>query len=148
MGGHVEWRRAGRCRVAFYLVGSLAALGLCRWWMLEHQAYLRALSAGCYFRRLTGCYCPGCGGTRAFFALLRGELGLAWRMNLLLPAGLAAGGLFALLHGVERLSNGKFRRSRHFHMTPAAGWCLGGALVAFWLLRNLPWWPCTLLAPP
>ncbi|MEI6674882.1 MAG: DUF2752 domain-containing protein [Verrucomicrobiota bacterium] len=140
--------KTGPYRAAFYLIGSIAALALCRWWLLEHQDDLRALSVGCYFRRLTGCHCPGCGGTRAFFALLRGEVGLAWRMNPLLPAGVATGGLFALLHAMEQFSNGRVRRSPRFHMPPAAGWWLGGVLVAFWLLRNLPWWPCTLLAPP
>lgn len=29
---------------------------------------------------------------------------------------------------------------------PAAAVALG-VIVAYWILRNLPWWPCTLLAP-
>lgn len=134
-------------RLALYLAAVIVALVLCRWWLLEHQAYLRALSPGCAFRRVTGCHCPGCGGTRAFFALLRGQLLTSLRMNPLVLSGAAAGGGWALLHGVERLSKGRLRLSRHFQMGPAAGWWLGGALVAFWILRNLPWWPCTLLAP-
>lgn len=28
----------------------------------------------CYFRRLTGLYCPGCGGTRAWAALIHGQV--------------------------------------------------------------------------
>lgn len=28
----------------------------------------------CMLRELTGYYCPGCGGTRAFFSLLRGDI--------------------------------------------------------------------------
>ena len=32
--------------------------------------------------------CPGCGGTRALLALLRGDLGTAWRMNALLVGAL------------------------------------------------------------
>lgn len=31
------------------------------------------LVPGCYFQSVTGLYCPGCGGTRAFFSLLRGD---------------------------------------------------------------------------
>lgn len=128
-------------------MGACAALALCRWWLLEHQAFIQSLAPGCHFQRLTGCYCPGCGGTRAFFALLHGDLGAAWRMNPLLLSGLAVGGAFALLHAVEWLGHGKIRLSNKIRMTAAAGWWLGGAVVAFWILRNLPWWPCTLLAP-
>lgn len=29
----------------------------------------------CLFRRITGLYCPGCGGTRAVLYLLRGNIG-------------------------------------------------------------------------
>lgn len=28
------------------------------------------------------------------------------------------------------------------------GWLLGGVVLVFGILRNLPWWPFTLLAPP
>ena len=125
----------------------VAALALCRWWLLAHQSAIQGLSPGCYFRHLSGCYCPGCGGTRAFFALLKGQLAVSWRMNPLLLTGLAAGGGFGLSHGLERLSRGRIRLLQHFHLTPAAGCWLVAALIAFWILRNLPWWPCTLLAP-
>lgn len=147
MGWNVERLRVGRWRWAVGLVAAGAVLALCRWWLLEHQAFLQALSPGCYFRRMSGCYCPGCGGTRAFFALLKGQVCLSWRMNPLLLSGLAVGSLLALIHGVERLSNGRFGLSNRFRMTPAAGWWLGGVVVAFWILRNLPQWPFTLLAP-
>lgn len=38
---------------------------------------------GCLFHRLTGLSCPGCGGTRAFKAMLEGQLWEALRYNLL-----------------------------------------------------------------
>jgi len=35
----------------------------------------------CPFRRCTGAYCPGCGGTRAVGRLLRGDLVGAWHQH-------------------------------------------------------------------
>ncbi|MCI9570502.1 MAG: DUF2752 domain-containing protein [Lachnospiraceae bacterium] len=45
----------------------------------------------CLFHEITGLYCPGCGGTRAFKALLRGELLLSvlYHPFVLYGAGLA-----------------------------------------------------------
>ena len=42
----------------------------------------------CQFHRLTGLNCPGCGMTRAAYALLHGNLSTAFRDNALLVAGL------------------------------------------------------------
>lgn len=36
--------------------------------------HLTKLLYPCLFRRLSGLYCPGCGGTRSVMALLRGDL--------------------------------------------------------------------------
>ncbi|MFT3982566.1 MAG: DUF2752 domain-containing protein [Lachnospiraceae bacterium] len=47
--------------VVTVLLGAFGGLN----WLLQLD--------GCVFRRVTGVYCPGCGGTRAFFALLRLE---------------------------------------------------------------------------
>ncbi len=35
----------------------------------------------CYFKALTGLPCPGCGMTRAWFGVLRGDVGYAFAMN-------------------------------------------------------------------
>lgn len=53
----------------------------------ELAALVREVSPGCWFRRLTGLSCPGCGGTRAVGALLSGDVVAAFRYNLLLPLG-------------------------------------------------------------
>lgn len=34
---------------------------------------LESLTYDCYVRKRSGLYCPGCGGTRAFFAVLQGN---------------------------------------------------------------------------
>ena len=44
----------------------------------------------CAFHRLTGLNCPGCGATRALYALLHGRWRLAWQDNALFMLTLAA----------------------------------------------------------
>src|SRR5580698_9026501 len=54
----------------------------------------------CQFHRLTGLNCPGCGATRALYALLHGNFSTALRDNALFVIGLVAAagrdGWFAL----------------------------------------------------
>src|SRR5580692_7112989 len=47
----------------------------------------------CQFHRLTGLNCPGCGATRALYALLHGNIATALRDNALFLFVLAAAGL-------------------------------------------------------
>jgi len=88
----------------------------------------------CQFHQLTGLNCPGCGGTRAAYALLHGHLALAFKDNALFVTGLALalsrGGWFAVnrLRGVP---NGKFLPA---HITVP----LLVVVVVFGVLRNLP----------
>ena len=53
----------------------------------------------CFFHELTGFYCPGCGGTRAFFALITGHPIISFLYN---PAVIYAAGvlLFYAVWGV------------------------------------------------
>ncbi|HUC84572.1 MAG TPA: DUF2752 domain-containing protein [Candidatus Acidoferrales bacterium] len=88
----------------------------------------------CQFHRLTGLYCPGCGGTRALYALLHGDWTAAFRDNALLVAGLplAAARLawFALNRWRGRL-NGDFLPAKFlFPLLIVIG--------LFGVLRNLP----------
>jgi hypothetical protein len=32
-------------------------------------------------------------------------------------------------------------------VSPRLGWAIGYGVIAFWILRNIPLWPFTLLAP-
>ncbi|GGJ77209.1 hypothetical protein GCM10010123_04010 [Pilimelia anulata] len=96
----------------------------------------------CLLKYTTGLDCPGCGGTRAFFYLLRGDLGAAARHHLVfvlaVPLLLWAYAAWAL-----RLTTGRRLPTPRF--TPlAAGLALAGWLV-FSVARNLPWAPFTWL---
>jgi len=88
----------------------------------------------CQFHRLTGLNCPGCGGTRALYALLHGDVPTALRDNALLVAGLAGtglrGGWFAL-NWLRGRRNGEFIPARYLLPLLVA---IGG----FGVLRNLP----------
>jgi len=101
---------------------------------------------GCLFHDLTGFSCPGCGMTRATYSALHGDLLAALRFNclgmLLVPAGLLGMGLelFGWMRGKPLPVS--LRISRH------AMWWLIGAVLVFWVLRNVPVWPFTLLVPP
>lgn len=75
---------------------------------------LLRLLGPCMFHLLTGYYCPGCGGTRAVYALLRGEV---WRSFCYHPFVLyvaVIGIWFMVSQTIERVSKGKIKIGLHF----------------------------------
>ena len=87
----------------------------------------------CLFHEWTGLYCPGCGGTRALYALLHGDLKTSLHENLLLiPAALTAAALIV--------------RPRIALRRPVAI-AIIAVIVGFAVLRNIPCEPFTALAP-
>lgn len=88
----------------------------------------------CQFHRLTGLNCPGCGGTRALYALLHGDLPTALRDNALLVAALAGTGLrgaWFALNWLRGRRSGDFFPARY--LLP-----LLVVMAVFGVLRNLP----------
>jgi hypothetical protein len=129
------------------LVVALAVLVMAIFATLLYHRWPAGLSwyPGCLFHKVTGLHCPGCGMTRAAYATLHGDLGRAFRMNpvgmVLLPVGMMA----LALESVGWIRN---RPSRfHLNVGPKGAWALAWLVIAFWILRNIPVWPFTLLAP-
>jgi hypothetical protein len=87
----------------------------------------------CVFNDLTGFYCPGCGTLRATHALLHGDIGEAVTKNPLLFVIFPVLGILA------------FNKKWLYHSYTA--WSTLIVIILFWALRNIPVWPCTLLAP-
>ena len=79
-------------------------------------------------------YCPGCGGTRAVHALLHGHPLKALRYNaILLPGAVCAGLVWKYP---------KLQTNKPFAYTVAT------VFILFFILRNIPCYPFSLLAPP
>lgn len=75
--------------------------------------YLRArlpfLRLPCLLRTFTGYYCPGCGGTRAVYALLHLQLWRSFCYHPLVPYGAAVYLWFMISHTIEKLSRHRLR---------------------------------------
>jgi len=88
----------------------------------------------CPFHQLTGLWCPGCGTTRALHQLLHGNLAAAFRFNALSMSMLPVAGYLIVRGDASTLK-------------PTWIWVLLAAIVAFGVLRNIPAYPFTLMAP-
>jgi len=134
---------------AFLLIATcliLIAADLFVYWVEPSK---NPFAPGCSFYRLTGFYCPACGMTRAIHHALHGNFAQAFSMNILWPGILlffgASAGLwfFWLLTGKNPLH----RANWVLRVYPAITWFIIIMLFGFWILRNIPVYPFTLLAP-
>lgn len=88
----------------------------------------------CIFHELTGFYCPGCGGTRAFLALITGHPIISFLYN---PAVIYAAGvlIFYAVWGIlYAAGKGAFKRPK-FYL--AFVWIFIAILIANCTVRNL-----------
>lgn len=100
----------------------------------------------CMFHKVTGLHCAGCGITRACHALMHLRVGEAFRMNPLLVAALPLVLAAVLIEGAAWVVGEGYRGPRV--RLPRWGYgILIGTILAYWVLRNVPVWPLTLLAP-
>lgn len=100
----------------------------------------------CTFNDFTGMYCPGCGGQRAFKALLHGEFLKALRFNALIFVMLPIL-LYAYVYMVETtITSGKGWLAK-FTIPSVVGYIVIGLLGVFFILRNIPFYPFTKLIP-
>jgi hypothetical protein len=94
----------------------------------------------CWLNRLTGLHCPGCGGTRAAHALLRGDVIGAVRFNALLVVGLP---LFLLVFWKQLRAERRGAPGMRY-LAHVSAICL----ILFALARNIPSPETSPFAPP
>ncbi|WP_206434029.1 MULTISPECIES: DUF2752 domain-containing protein [Streptomyces] len=132
--GPVLKRRTGRVGRLATPIGILAAVA-------GAFAYVGAVDPNesghypvCPLLKLTGVFCPGCGGLRSAHAFIHGDLGAAFSANAIATAGYF---LFAAVWvlWLARAWRGKPLR---IGLAPAWWWGVGAVLLIFTVVRNLP----------
>ncbi|WP_307812377.1 DUF2752 domain-containing protein [Phycicoccus sp. CSK15P-2] len=110
-------------------------------WIATHDPHEAGHYPGCFLLATTGLYCPACGGTRATYDLLHGDLAGAFARHPLVPVLVVVAAALLALRLVRR-----WRPSLPAPAYPV--WFpVAIALVAlvFGVLRNVPGW--TWLSP-
>jgi len=130
-------------RAVFYL--GLVIAGICAsgWFLFPYvngflsskEGVLRALSFHeCAFKKATGLYCPGCGGTRSVRALLHGHFILSFLYHPFIPYCIImwilyeGSHLLEILH-VPHIKGMKFRT--------AYVWTGLGIILLNWIVKNI-----------
>lgn len=99
----------------------------------------------CPFYYITGLYCPGCGSSRAVHNLLHGRFLKALDLNPLMVLSIPFV-LYLFISDME-IHLGKkviFKRPVFTHGVYIIIICL---IIVYWVLRNIPFYPFTILAP-
>ena len=119
-------------RTKFIGIGALFAVAAAVVFAIDPARV--SLFPPCPLHRYTGLWCPGCGTTRALHQLFHGNVATAFRFNPLAISLLPVIGYLAV-------------RREEGLLKPVWIWTLLGVVVAFGVLRNIPVYPFTLLAP-
>jgi hypothetical protein len=127
-----------------FLFAAAAVLGITLLYYFK-DARVPGFFPQCPFHFITGLFCPGCGSQRAVSSLLHGEIMLALNYNVLLVASLPLIIYAAIISLITALAN-KPVRQNIFYSPVFARWFLA-AVIIFWVVRNIPVYPCNLFAP-
>ncbi|WP_238987284.1 DUF2752 domain-containing protein [Confluentibacter flavum] len=98
----------------------------------------------CPFYSLTGFYCPGCGSQRAIHKFLHGDIFEGFKHNfliMLLPTVLIYDWSVILFN---KYSSKKIKNILHYSKTTYSIFII---IPLFWILRNINFYPFSILAP-
>jgi hypothetical protein len=115
-------------------------------YLSRHEPGTEGLFLPCIFHEVTGWHCPGCGMTRAAHELTQFRLGEAFRKNPLAMAVLPLVAVALALEALGWITGGRYRVPR-VRLPLGAPWVVLAVVISYWVLRNVPAWPFTMLAP-
>jgi len=125
--------------IAFFLFGTALILV----YALVNPSDVEFLPK-CPFYFFTGFYCPGCGSQRATHQLLNFNILGVFQQNLMYVVGLFIVGYHLIIKGMNTFFN---KNMYNFIYHPKTPFVLLFFIIGFWILRNIPYYPFTLLAP-
>ncbi|HEY5560911.1 MAG TPA: DUF2752 domain-containing protein [Clostridiaceae bacterium] len=131
-------------RLVFIFTIILIIAILAATYLYYHSPFQKNIYPSCIFRAFTGMYCPGCGATRATYALIHGNILLALKYNLFYMLCIPFI-LYLLISLLDIKINGKSIYKVNFYEREA--YIVMGVILGFWILRNVPYFPFNLLAP-
>ena len=103
-----------------------------------------SFAPACPLYQTTGFACPGCGLTRGFHALFHGDVLTALDFNALLPlVAILLGYIFVSMFSVAARGRGLLFGKWNLVLL----WVTLGLLIIFGIIRNLPYYPFTILFP-
>lgn len=118
--------------LGWMLLGAAAVLaGVTRVFPIQ----IKIFSLPCIFLELTGYYCPGCGGTRACAALLKGKIIQSFLSHPVVVYTAAVYAWYMISHTLEYLTKGRLAvgmRYRDLYLYVAAA-----IILIQWVVRNL-----------
>ncbi len=138
-----EWIRTKRSVRAALLLGAAAVFAAGALYLYFHDPYQYPLP--CIIKLLTGLYCPGCGAGRACFSILHGKFFDAFCYNPLLVILLPFAGGYIAARGIDWAVTG----GNHIDGKISIKLLLAVLIIilVYGILRNIPIFPFSLLAP-
>lgn len=89
----------------------------------------------CILHYLTGWYCPGCGGTRACLALLKGNIRDSLMFHPVVLYGAVLYSWFMISHTIEYLSKGRIPIGMKY--TDKYLYGAAGIILIQWIIKNI-----------
>lgn len=124
--------------------GIIAIIAIASAFLFQLDPAISDLYPPCLFHKLTGLHCPGCGSLRSLHQLLNGNFLEAVSLNPLMILFLPFFGYFFISYSLQTIQG---RSLPDIFESAHGAWFVLGIILAFWVLRNIPFYPFLCLAP-